>query len=309
MQSVDGNPRSVIPRTRTARRQFVFGGVAFEVLADKTLRWELPAGYERHVVDQGSTPVIADVICSVSVERGLPTLANPIGPLPCFRDDHERTLIFSSEVRAELSRVAPSRYAAAARVTAGAQGLSAMLLGIASAIVKAEGGLSLRAVAVVLGGRSVVVFLGPAGAGKTAAANLCAGAQVFARERVNLIQQAGQLVALSLPGSAAITLPDANPLCLPVAALLRVRQGGPEPLLVRLDPADQIAAVSESLERSDVSAGAEETRTSRVEVLCQHVAVHELRVVPGKPLSALLQASLITPNAEAGTGYDRIGSA
>jgi hypothetical protein len=291
MHGLDGNPRSVIPRTRTTRHQFAFGGVAFEVLADKGVEWALREGYERHVVPADSTPVVADVICSVSVDRLITQAGEHSTRGFCFREVDGRRGVFSRELRAELSRVAPSRYAATARIIAGGDGLSALLLGLASAIVQAEGGLNVHAAAVELAGQALL-FLGPSGAGKSTAASLCAGANVFAYDRVSVVCRAGRLFALSLPGGSAIEGTPSDHHCLPVAALLRVRRGLQQPSLQRLDGAAALFAVRESIEVSDTSTLAEEQRLGVATQVCESAPIYEIRTVLGHPLTTFLQDGL-----------------
>jgi hypothetical protein len=291
MHGLDGNPRSVIPRTRTTRHCFAFGGIAFELLADKGVQWELRDGYERHVVAADSTPLVADVICSVSIDRLITQADEPSTRGFCFRDIDGRRSVTSRELRAELSRVAPSRYAATARIIAGADGLSALLLGLASAIVQAEGGLNVHAAAVELDGQALL-FLGPSGAGKSTAAGLCTGAKVFAYDRVAVVCRAGRLFALSLPGGNAIEGAPSDQHCLPVAALLRVRRGLQQPSLRRLGGAAALFAVRESIEISDTSTQAEEKRLGVAAQLCESAPVYEIRTVLGHPLTTFLQDGL-----------------
>lgn len=293
MQSVDGSPRSVIPRTRTARRQFVFGGVAFEVLADKTLRWELPADYERHVIEPGSTAVFADVICSVSVERGLPPIAALPCDVPCFRRCQERTEIFSADVRADLSRVAASRYAAAARVTPGTEGLSAMLLGVASAIATVEGGVCLRAAGLEFAGHAVLL-LGPNAADVAAAANASAPAQLFCAQRVNLVWQTERWIAQSLPGRATSSLPASSQLSLPLAAVVRVMPGAKTPKLTPIDVSARGLWLQHAVELSDATADAEQARAERITRICHAIGMFELHWATGKPIGALLRSAVPT---------------
>jgi hypothetical protein len=294
MHGLDGNPRSVIPRTRTTRHQFAFGGVAFEVLADKSVHWELPEFYLRHVVDASETAIIADAVCSISVDRALPSVS-PSERALSFEHDGAHTQVTASQMHAQLSEIRAGKYAVTARIAPGPGGASAVLLGVASAILQRLGGLNLHAAAIELDGEAIL-FLGPSGAGKSTAASLALGAQLFAYDRVSIAPgPEGRIWAFSMPGGEAIAgAVFSDRRALPLAALARVRHGQPagEPTLRLLAGAARLFSMREAVEVGDAGDGAEERRLQIVSTICEQVPVFELHTVLGKPIHELLRAGL-----------------
>lgn len=296
MRNPTGSRHSyALDQPRTSRERLVFAGVAFELLLAESVRWELPDSYREHIIAPPDTMTIADVICSVSVDRALPPFeGHPLNALT-FEREQGRTRVISQQMRAEISAVAPARYAARARLRSPSDEdpAAAVLLGVAAAIVQSEGGLTLHASAVELEGHAVV-FLGPSGAGKSTAAALTRGASVFAFDRLSVVARGDRVFAFTMPGGDPIGAPRSAQRCLPVAGLLRVRRGERQSRLAPISAAARLFALRESVEIGESTATAEGPRFAALAQLCERVPVAELHTVLGEDLRPLLASALLS---------------
>ena len=297
MQGLESNPRSLLPRTRTTRHQFAFGGVAFEVLADKSVLWEVPESYQRHMLDTSQTTVIGDVVCSVRVDRGLSEQVN-IGHELSLHEAGAQTRVIAAQLCAQISEIRPGKYAATARVTPGRSGAGAVLLGVASAVLQRLGGLHLHAAGVELEGEAVL-YLGPKRGDAdawTAAALTIGPHQPFAYGRVCIAPGPDERMwAFSLPGDDALAgAMLSSRQALPLAGLVRVRRdpAAHGPALELLTGARRALALREAVAIADDDAATEARRMQRVSELSARIPLLELKSALDAPIDALVRAGL-----------------
>jgi hypothetical protein len=286
---------SAVARSRTERHLFAFSGIAFEVLADPRARFELPDAYLEHVDEDGHGPVLAEVICSACCDPARQAAARAGEERAItFRHSGAHTEILSSMMVAEILEVGVGKYAAAARIAPNARSVSALVFGVASAIVQRHGGLNLHAAAVELDGRAVL-FLGPSGAGKSTAAGL-SGAPVFANDRVCVApDDAGQFWAFSLPGGEPVAgASRSERRALPLAGCFRVRQAphNATPSMRLTSGVSALFVLREAASTGDCGPAAEQDLLQSIQLLCDQVPVFELDAVLDVPIGALLRAGL-----------------
>lgn len=291
--------------------RFAFGGVAFEVEADDAVRWQLWPEFARHMCDANQFPVVARVHCTVSVDPNLGLVFAQGGSVGSRRftverrgDAPETTVVVSRDLHAEVEAGGPGRYVASARVSPRRsgetmpQGPDAVLFGLSAALLEREGGLSLHAAAIELEGHAVL-FVGPSGAGKSTAARLATGCRIFAFDRVNVAPDgAGGYTVWSLPGGNPAAVLASAHLRLPLAAILRVRQGQGAPRFEKLSAAKALFAVRESIWLSDFSPLAEEHRIDAAALLRARVRVAEIHTVLGHSHRVLLSQVVCAPDAD-----------
>jgi hypothetical protein len=233
-------------RARTNRHRFAFGGVAFEVLADEGVRWDLPRSVTRLQRDTANMPVVADVVCSIAVDRTRGAIP-PTAPQPrLWQTSAHGTRIELPDVRIDLLASGPKRYAAAVRVVPTKDALGTALIAVAGGIVQAEAGLTLHATAVEHDG-GAVLLLGPSGAGKTTAAGLIESASCIAHDRVALLPNGEGFNVWALPGGCPPLLPQSEHVVLPLHAVLRVKHELPETTLIRASGAEALFILREAL--------------------------------------------------------------
>lgn len=279
--------------------RFAFGGVAFDIEGAAAVGWRLWPEFERHACDADLHPVVARVQCTVVID---PDLAGPVTWPRSFTverrgDTAETLVVVSRDMHAEVEADGPGRYVASVRippVVAGddeLQGPDAVVLGLSTAIVEHEGGLSLHAAGVEIDGR-VVLFIGPSGAGKSTAAWLTTGGRLFASDRVNVTpdRKGGGYVVWSLPGGSKISIPASPHRRLPLGAIFRVRQSRERPRVEKLSAAKAMFAIRESMWLSDFSPSAEEARVDAAALLRAQVPVAELHTVLDCSHTALVSA-------------------
>jgi hypothetical protein len=205
-------------------------------------------------------------------------------------------VVVSRDLCAELEADGPGRYVASVRIPplqpddSEPQGPDAVVLGLSAAILEREGGLSLHAAAIELDGRAVL-FVGPSGAGKSTAVRLARDCRSFASDRVNIAPDgAGGYVAWSLPGGSRVAVPESAHRRLPLAAILRVRQGHVAPRIAKLSAAQALFALRESMWLSDFSPTAEENRIDAATLLRARVQVGEIHTVLEHSHTALVSS-------------------
>ncbi|MDD9936822.1 MAG: hypothetical protein OXT09_24635, partial [Myxococcales bacterium] len=130
-------------QSRTQRRCFAFGGVAFELLADDSARLAFEPEVWRFCDASGMAPTLAEAMCSVQSDASLP--AEVRGDEVSIARDGEALQLESLQMRARLRPLGSARYAVAARIAPSAQAACALLRGVAAAIVELEGGVTLHA--------------------------------------------------------------------------------------------------------------------------------------------------------------------
>jgi hypothetical protein len=285
-----------VARPGTTHR-FAFGGVAFELEVGEGVDWQLWPEFARHTCASDRYPLVARVQCRVTVDPSLSGPGKPARGILVERrgESTESTvLVAPGDVHAEFEADGPGRYIASVRISPRRatdpmpQAPDAVLLGLSTAILEREGGVSLHAAAIELEGRAVV-FIGPSGAGKSTAARLSSGSRLFAFDRVNIAPDgAGSYVAWSLPGGSPVAGPASSHRRLPLGAILRVRQGRGAPRIHELAAAQGIFALRESMWLTDLSPTAEEQRIDAATLLRGGVRVAEIHTVLDQSHTALL---------------------
>jgi hypothetical protein len=214
--------RSASTTVRTTCHRFAFGGVSFEMLADESVAWQLPADHARYCTPLPNASTAVDAVCSLSLDRGLSALET--NTLAVWEPTAHGVRVRSARVRAEISPVGLQRFVVTARVGA-PECLPALLLLLASTLVELASGLYVHATALEIAGEAVLL-LGPSGAGKSTAAKLLENATCFAEDRVTLIHEPNQdrWWVWALPGGTPSGLGHSVAAALPLAAFLRVRQ-------------------------------------------------------------------------------------
>jgi hypothetical protein len=224
--------------------------VAFELLLDAAVPFALPAVYERHMVALAYAPTVADVVCCVRLDPGLPAAPelSEIAHGVLWEATPEGLNVRSREVALSICRTSPRHYAVAARVGGRAE-LPRLLLLLAATITELAGGATLHATAVEHAGRALLL-LGPSGAGKTTASQLLGEVACLAHDRVSVVHGSDDPSALwvwALPGGSPPLLPRSAHVALPLSALLRVQQA--ERSAVRpLRSAEAVLYVREGME-------------------------------------------------------------
>ncbi|HEX7479932.1 MAG TPA: hypothetical protein VF331_19170 [Polyangiales bacterium] len=133
------------PAPRTTRHRFAFGGVAFEILADEGVQWALPAAYQRYVHAVSEGPVVADVFCSVVLDRVAVVRTNPPSHRLELDTQAHGMRMHSAYFRADLTRVSSQRYAVTARLSQHPKAVVALLLALTSGVVQLASGVSTHA--------------------------------------------------------------------------------------------------------------------------------------------------------------------
>jgi hypothetical protein len=296
-----GRERGAAPRpnaTRTHCQRVVFGGVAFELLADPSGEGSaLSAELRRHAIEGRDPRAVADVVCAVHRDPALLREEPRVGREPtnvvrfCTTPDAE-CVVRAPGLHAELAPIGPRRYALTARVAPGDEGLQALMLGVSAAILHREGGVLLHAAAAELDGRAVL-FVGPSGAGKSTAVRHTREARCFAYDHVALVPTAAGWVAWGLPGGSAVDAPLAPEPAYPLAAVLRVRRAlSGTPQVTRLFGAQALFALRESVEWADDSPGGEDVYLRAVMELSSQVTVGSIATVLGSANDSALRELL-----------------
>jgi len=155
---------------------------------------------------------------------------------------------------------------------------------VTAAVLAREGALLLHAAGVEFHGRALL-FIGPSGAGKSTASALTDGAKAFTRDRAVLVpERGGGWTAWAWQGGHEIPdLPASPHVRLPLAGILRVRQGCDRAALRRHAPAAALASVRESAYSFGESSEEEEARLDAIARLVQSAPIGELHTVRDRP--------------------------
>lgn len=261
--------------------RFVYAGIAFDVEAAPGLSFRLDPTHAVCIAGFEEAPVLASVRVAVV---GAPELRGDPNDRS-IRVDWRRSSaeIRARRLRAELRELAPGCFVASAVVAPEPSGFVSMTSSLAAVILDRAGGLVVHASGVELDG-GVVLFIGPSGAGKTTAANLCSGASAYAADRAAIFPTpAGWHAAPMGGGSEPVRLPSSSRRVLPLRGILRVEQAR-EPQLVRCAPSAAVAALRESTQTSGHSVDGELQLLDRLAHLAQEVPVGIARTVLAHPL-------------------------
>lgn len=280
--------------------RFALGGVAFELLASTpgaSLAIEPDAA--RYCVPAERHPIVADVLCAITVDDAPFVHEGPFGglELPGGAIEalaHGELELRAPRVRATLCRLAPRRYACSARIASDPAALSALLRSIVAVVVHAAGGVMVHAAGVALG-EAAVIFVGPSGAGKSTAATLTEGARMFAQDHVALLPQPdGGVLAYGMPGGSVAAMAQTDQPVWPLAGVLRImRDAVPgAPRLTALSGAEALFVVREAVECADVSPAAERARLDALAGIVRAVEVGTLHTMLGARHGQLVRAQL-----------------
>jgi ABC-type branched-subunit amino acid transport system ATPase component len=125
-----------------------------------------------------------------------------------------------------------------------------LLPSLAAVILDRTGGVLLHAAGVVMDGKAVL-FVGPSGAGKTTATQLCRGCELFTGDRAAITFESGRARVWALPGGDPADVIASDATNLPLAAVLRVAQRRDGVTSVKtLDRAHSVGALRESMFRT-----------------------------------------------------------
>ncbi len=294
-------------KTSRFGERFGFGGVEFEILAGETFR--LAPEYAGCV---GCGPVAAQIRCSLHRPRTI--ASEPVAdslpsnsfdrsggaPVCCEWLDGDNARVRTLGMTAQLRRLRGGMYAAVAHSERPYDDGSAVVSALSAAAVEREGGAVLHAAGIELDG-AVVLLIGPSGAGKTTACNQARGASWFVRDRAMVVASPRGPFVWSLPGGSDRDhqLPRSAMNCLPLAGVLRVRQGDRH-AIHRLSLSQSVAAMRESMLAPTSDPCAE---SARIEALTKliggattndarcggHVPFGEVHVKLGEPITDVIK--------------------
>jgi hypothetical protein len=234
-------------------RTLSLGGVRFSLQGDA--RWSMDPEDAELSLPADAQPVVAHVQLQIDADPALsPHGDRGIG----WQIEGARVRVRSRGVRAELQRRADGNYIGQARVSTGSSTLSALLNATACALIDAAGGLILHAVALT-DGQHTTALIGPPDAGKTTAANLCAGMRWVARDRLSVAPLQGQALCWALAGGEPLAIPQHAGGGLALTSIVRVeRTAGGQPGAAQVQRVD--AATAALLLRESIHApeGADE---------------------------------------------------
>lgn len=257
------------------------GGVRFEIDAPPEVQG--PAAEHRRFLNEASDSQAALLEIRCRVERVSATRALD-DPRAVWSADGGALLARGLE--AELRRVAPGRFEADVRLQDLEYGVSHAMTALSAMAVQREGGLVLHAAAVEHAGRAVLL-IGPSGAGKTTAGNLCHGARWIARDRLAVLPRGDAWLAWGMPGGDELELAPAPPKPYPVLALWRVRRNDTSAQLTPLTGARAVALVREATQLTG-GVGAERDALTHAIALVEGVRCYTLASNMQASLSTLL---------------------
>lgn len=266
----------------SASRTLLFGAVRFELMSDFA-ELGLLEEHERFVEPSARGTVVAEVTAALCAQN-VPRATHALEIVRSW--DGDRAAIDAGDVHTQLTELRPSRYVARARVSPDALGVSTFLSSTTSTIVERLGGVILHAAGVVVDGRAVL-FVGPSGAGKTTAANLCSSAAWIAKDRAAVVPHQGGYVVFGMPGGDELTLPRAPTAAHPLACVARIRRDRPEITALPLDTLEALAVLRESTFAGGDEA-VEEARLDALLALASRVRVWDLHTRLGASLDAVL---------------------
>ncbi len=273
-------------RVASAPRRFGFGGVAFELSLAPGLRWRLTDELRAFSGADDEGPhagVVRACVRAAPRARG-PVTDRTIG----WRWTGDDCEVSASALSARLRHVQAKRYAATALVPMDAWGTHSLLNGLSAAVVDRAGGLLVHAATVTLDGQALL-FIGHTGAGKTTAANLCAGARWLGHDRAVLYPHRGAWFVSGLPGGEACALPRDARRVRPLGGIFAIAHGS-RPELEDLSVARAAAVLRQSVQ---APAGAAEVELlGRVAALAASGRVRRLHTALGAPLTELLTGAL-----------------
>lgn len=295
--SRDAGPSRSSSAKDVLRHRFCLGGVALEMLPEPGFAWSLPADTAQHTTAMNAlpgAPKLGAVTCSVRVDKSL-TLSGSASAPPAV--SWEKTLdgvcVRARGVVLDIAALGPRRYVASARIASSTL-LTLLLNTLVTSVAELAGGLCLHATAVAHAA-GAVLLLGPSGAGKTTAAELL-GADVtcLSNDRVTLVPDpaaVGKYWVWSLPVGKAPEIERCSEVCLPLVALLRVRQA--QAHQVNVAPVREVEALMQIRQAVEVSRGSEFFEAERLTAVAALAAAAKsgvAHVALSQPWSASLDA-------------------
>lgn len=270
--------------------RFVFGAVVYDVLPAPDLVWELDEEHRLLSTPTWDAPTLASVECVISRAPELERVGAERTVVWSWDADRDEAQLSTARVRVRVRRLGPRRYVATAAVVPSSAGCSSLLTALSGLIAFREGGLVLHAAGIELEGRGLL-FIGPSGAGKTTSSNLCRGARWFARDRAIVYPAQGRWWTSGLCGGDDIHLPRSPLPILPLAGVLRVARGADAPPIARVDAAQALFDVRQSVQGGgDVQD--EALHLENAHALIAAVGIGRASPVLGRPLTALLRSWL-----------------
>lgn len=273
-------------RRNTDPTCFTFGGVAFEMCPAPEFEWNLGDEHRLFCGGYSTSPVAARVHC---VASPAPELEASAGREIRWQWDGEVARVSTARARVELRRLASGCYAASATIVPSEAGCSALVTALTGTVIHREGGLVLHAAGVEIEGRASL-FIGPSGAGKTTAANHCAGARWMARDRVAVYPTPLGWYAAGMAGGDPIELPRAPGRVFPIRSVSRILRAKERASIRPARPAEAVRYLRESLQTS--KGGPEEEASCLDRLLAFHadLPLTLLETKMGEPLVPLLVA-------------------
>jgi len=266
-------------RAEPAIHRFVFGGVAFEVSTAPALRWALIEDHARFGAPFDEGPVAASVRVAASSVTAFPRAPRDVRYT--WRGGHAR--VETHGVRADLRELGPGSFACSALVGAQRGDCGSLCTALAGALVDRVGGLVLHASAIELEG-GAVLFVGPSGAGKTTAANHCAGARAFAKDRAAVYRTEAGWFTAPMAGGDEIELPGAERRVLPLHAILRVERGEDAVAVEGCDPLAAVRVLRESAQLGARDVDSEGALLERLLTIAAQAPVGIVRTRLGAPV-------------------------
>lgn len=279
-------------RPQTARRLSIdYGAIRFRIRS-RSASLELPPGDEeflRSCDAAETTPpmMTCDVVLeAASAGEDLPPVSER---LPRWTFEESGGTLEFAFCRAMLRTTAEGGVQVRASTDGTPFTTSSLLSALTAAMVQRAGGLVLHATGIELDGKGIL-FVGPSGAGKTTAADLCHGARWIARDRAVVLPTSQGVRVWGLVGGTPGTLERSERHHVPLSAVLRVHQGREDPTL---DWCDSVRAAFLLRESTFSGLGVPEPSCwSAIDRLREAARVGEVFTVLGRPLVPLLRSSL-----------------
>ena len=266
-------------------RAFVFGGVAFDVYPSPEVGWELGDEHRLFRSPFDTDPVFARLHCVIAAA---PELADEFSRAIDWSWQGDVALVRTAAARAELRDLGGGAFVTTALVAPGDRGCSNLVTAVTGALADRVGGLVLHASGIEVDG-GAVLFIGPSGAGKTTAANHCAGARWFARDRAIVYPTERGWYTTAMCGGDPVELERSSRSALPLRAILRVRRGEDVAVFRDLGLAEALGVLRESAQSVVSDAAAEGELLDRASRVHGESRVGELRSVLGQDLTPALR--------------------
>lgn len=207
-----------------------YGGVRFVLASDV----RLAEAYHPFCADSGLS--FAECLVEVVEDEASFDLKSPAREIH-FTWTEGRAAIHSHLLRGSIVEERPGHYRAAIQIRS-IRDFGPLCTSIASALHVRHGGLILHATAISVESKAFL-FIGPSGAGKTTAANLCKGAKWLARDRAAVFFHNNRPFVAAMAGGDEVALEFAGAQPCEVSAIFRVLHAD----VCAVSPVDTIRAI------------------------------------------------------------------